>query len=235
MNWHNTPPKYLTSPLSGPEEEANIQGLNEKEELLPKMLLSRHVKATYVPEKTPSVTARRVFWHIFFGAESFRSTCQASSITLEEHETTAHIIRLSWPILGERITLLFNKFAVHMVHPKIFKRANIFILPEPEKRDRTLPKSYRPNALPSCLGKAVERLFARHLSFCSSKFDILGRDQCSAVSRRSATDLITALVCYVKEALRKGKIAGLVTVDMKGAFDGVLRNRLLLQMRTQGL
>ena len=44
---------------------------------------------------------------------------------------------------------------------------------------------------------------------------------------------MTALVSDVKEALQKGKIAGMVTADLKGVFDGVLRNRLLLRLRTQ--
>ena len=234
MNWHNTPPKYETLPLKGPDGEPKIQNPKEKAALLHRVLLSRHLEATDIPEETPSVASRRIPWQPFSEVESFRATCQVSSTSPGEDEITAPIIRLSWPILGERITRLFNKCAVHRVHPKIFKRAHIVILPKSGKRDRTLHKSYRPIALLSCLGKGLERLFARRLSFCSLKFDILGRDQCSAISRRSATDLTTALVCDVNEALRKGKIAGMVTVDVKGAFDGVLRNRLLFRLRTQG-
>ncbi|POS82575.1 hypothetical protein EPUL_004058 [Erysiphe pulchra] len=38
----------------------------------------------------------------------------------------------------------------------------------------------------------------------------------------------------IKDSLALDKIAGIVTVNVKGAFDGVLRNRLLYRMRIQG-
>lgn len=120
------------------------------------------------------------------------------------------------------------------MHPETFKQANVIILPKTGKRDRTLPTSYRPIALLSCLGKGLERLLARRISYCALKYDILAHNQCGAISRRSAVDLTTALVCDVKSALASGKIAGIVTVDVKGAFDGVLCNRLLFRLRTQG-
>ena len=47
-------------------------------------------------------------------------------------------------------------------------------------------------------------------------------------------DLTTALVCDIKNALKSGKVAGIITVDVKGAFDGVHCNRLLLRLRNQG-
>ena len=59
------------------------------------------------------------------------------------------------------------------------------------KRDRSLPKSYRPIALLSCLGKGLERLLARRLAHSALKLGILARDQCSAVPKRAATDLTT--------------------------------------------
>lgn len=54
------------------------------------------------------------------------------------------------------------------------------------------------------------------------------------MTKRSATDLTTALLCDVKDLLTSGQVAGIVTVDVKGAFDGILRNRLLYRLRTQG-
>jgi len=34
-------------------------------------------------------------------------------------------------------------------------------------------------------------------------------------------DLKTALICDIRKALVDGKVAGIVTVDVKGAFNGV--------------
>lgn len=145
---------------------------------------------------------------------------------------TAPIIRLAWTVLGKRITNLFHRCVHLVVHPKVFKRANVIIIPKSEKRDHLLPTSYRPIALLSCLGKGLERLLARRVSYCASKYDILARNQYGAVSRRSAVDLKTALICEIRKGLQDGKVAGMVIVDVKGAFDGVLCNLLLYRLRT---
>ncbi|POS83027.1 hypothetical protein EPUL_003304 [Erysiphe pulchra] len=66
------------------------------------------------------------------------------------------------------------------------------------------------------------------------KSKILARDQCSAISYRSAVNLTTALVCDVKKAWENKNVVGIVTTDVKGAFDGILRNRLCYRLRSQG-
>ena len=108
------------------------------------------------------------------------------------------------------------------------------MLPKPGKRDRTLPSSYRPISLLSCLGKGLERLIARRISYWALKLKILARDQCSAISRRSAIDLTTALHCDLRKAWEEKKVAGIVTVDVHGAFDCVPRNRLIFRLKTRG-
>ncbi|POS84577.1 hypothetical protein EPUL_002799 [Erysiphe pulchra] len=77
----------------------------------------------------------------------------------------------------------------------------------------------------------LEGLVARRISYLALKFKILARNQCSVVSRRSAVDLTTALHCDIRNVWEKGKVAGIVTVDVNGAFDGVLRNHLILKLR----
>ncbi|KAF4336512.1 endonuclease reverse transcriptase, partial [Fusarium beomiforme] len=51
---------------------------------------------------------------------------------------------------------------------------------------------------------------------------------------RSATDLVAALVHDIEEAFARKKVATLVTMDIQGAFNTVLRNRLILRLREQG-
>ncbi|POS82421.1 hypothetical protein EPUL_005139, partial [Erysiphe pulchra] len=125
-----------------------------------------------------ATNARRTIpWHSFTEREVFRATCQVTSSSPGEDEITAPVLRLTRPIMGQRITSLFNKCASLGVHPQVFKRAEVVILPKPGKRDRSLPKSYRPISLLSCLGKGLERLFARRLFYWATKCNILARDQ----------------------------------------------------------
>lgn len=132
------------------------------------------------------------------------------------------------------MTCLFNKSATKGVYPRIFKKAESFILPNPVKRGRILLKSYRSISLLSYPGKSLQRLQARRMLQLALNYKILAKDQCGAIGKRSASDLKTALLCDMKDSLSQGKFAGIITVDVIGAFDGVPRNRLLHGMKKQG-
>lgn len=61
-------------------------------------------------------------------------------------------------------------------------------------------------------------------------------NQAGALPQRSATDIAAALTHDVEQARRRRtkRVATLVTMDVEGAFDAILRNRLILQLRRQG-
>ncbi|KAM4060991.1 acid phosphatase domain-containing protein [Hirsutella rhossiliensis] len=52
---------------------------------------------------------------------------------------------------------------------------------------------------------------------------------------RSAVDLVAALLHDIEEAFARGQVATLVTMDIQGAFDTVLRNRLILRLHDTGI
>jgi ribonuclease HI len=232
--WHRHSPQYTSPPLTGPAGVAT--STTEKQELLRQSLLSRHLEASDVPLDCPTVPCRGMAWPDLSPNEVFQATCQAASTAPGEDEITSRALREAWPILGRRITTLYNRCLQAGAHPAPFKSARIIILPKPGDRDRTLPKSYRPIALLSCLGKGLERLLARRLTYLALHFRILAPDQCGATSRRAATDLTTALYTDIREIWSRSRshVAGMVTVDIKGAFDGVLPGRLLQRLREQG-
>ncbi|KJZ70477.1 hypothetical protein HIM_10149 [Hirsutella minnesotensis 3608] len=58
--------------------------------------------------------------------------------------------------------------------------------------------------------------------------------QIGALPKRSAVDLVAALVHDIEEAFARKQVATLVTLDIQGAFDTVLCNRLVLRLREQG-
>jgi hypothetical protein len=232
VKWH----KKETAPQSPPlQKEGGLATTpQEKAQVLQQALLSRHLEAEDIPANTPAVPRRAIPWSSITAKEVFSAVCQVSSTSPGADEIPAAALRLAWPIIGARITLLFRQLIEEGVHPQAFKHAEVVILPKAGKRDRSLPKSYRPIALLSCLGKGLERLLARRINFWALKLKILARDQCSAISKRSAVDLTTALASDIEEAWAKGLVAGMLTVDVKGAFDGVLANRLIQRLREQG-
>ncbi|KAI0994911.1 hypothetical protein K3495_g13269, partial [Podosphaera aphanis] len=234
VRWHNSSPRYQSPPLHLGEDTRLFHDPQDKARLLYSALLCRNLDMDDIPFETPAVPSRDIPWQTISNSEALNATCRVSSTSPREDELTSSCLRLAWPTLGDRITKLFNSCVQLGIHPRAFKRATVVILPKPGKRDRSIPKSYRPISLLSCLGKGLERLIARRISYWALKLQIIACDQCSAVGHRSASDLTTALVCDVRQAWRDKKVAGVVTVDVKGAFDGVLRNRLIYRLRTQG-
>lgn len=101
-------------------------------------------------------------------------------------------------------------------------------------RDPSSVKGWRPIALLSCLGKGLERLLAKRMSHLAVTWDIVGRQQFGALPKRSAIDLVSCVVHDIEEAKSQGWATTLVTLDVQGAFDAVLHNRLVWRMQAQG-
>ncbi|KAJ3455637.1 hypothetical protein MRS44_017119 [Fusarium solani] len=108
------------------------------------------------------------------------------------------------------------------------------MIAKPRHRDLTTPRAWRPVSPLSYLGKGLERLIARRLAWAAIHHKVLHPQQAGALPKRSATDLVTALIHDIEEVFARKKVATLVTMDIQGAFDTVMRNRLVLRLREQG-
>ncbi|CBF84167.1 hypothetical protein AN2711.2 [Aspergillus nidulans FGSC A4] len=108
------------------------------------------------------------------------------------------------------------------------------MLPKPGKRDYTQLNTWRPISLLSTLGKGLERLLAQQMAVRAIQADLLAPCHFGALPGWSAIDLVQVLVHRVEEAFQQGKDASLLLLDMKGAFDAVIHQRLLSHLRLQG-
>ncbi|KAL9561821.1 hypothetical protein ACKAV7_014083 [Fusarium commune] len=147
---------------------------------------------------------------------------------------TVNLLKAVWHIIGTHIRRLFEGCLSVGHHPKSFKEAEVVMIAKPGRRDLTEPGAWRPISLLSCLGKGLERLIARRLAWAAVYYSVLHTQQAGALSKRSATDLVTALIHDIEEAFARKKVATLVTMDVQGAFDTVMCNRLVLRLREQG-
>ena len=147
---------------------------------------------------------------------------------------TVDLLQLCWESIGPTVRWLYEGCLRHGHHPGVFKAAEVVMIPKPGKRDLSKPKSWRPISLLSVLGKGLERLIARRISYIAVTQGILHTQQFGALQKRSAVDLVAALIHDLEQALNAGKVATLVTMDIKGAFDAVMRARLTRQLRRQG-
>ncbi|TVY74677.1 putative RNA-directed DNA polymerase from transposon BS [Fusarium oxysporum f. sp. cubense] len=147
---------------------------------------------------------------------------------------TVDLLKAVWHIIGTHVRRLFERCLSVGHHPKPFREAEVVMIAKPGRRDLTSPRAWRPISLLSCLGKGLERLIARRLAWAAIHYSVLHPQQAGALPKRSATDLVTALIHDIEEAFARKKVATLVTMDIQGAFDTVMRNRLVLRLREQG-
>ena len=145
------------------------------------------------------------------------------------------ILRILWDWDPDRITSVVAQAIRLQYHPQRWRHAKGVLLEKPNKRDRTLVKSYRVISLLNCLGKVVEKVVAKQLSdFCEVN-EKLHKGQMGARKYRSAIDAAALLIQKVQEAWESRKIAGALFMDVKGAFDHVSRAQLAQRMSDLGI
>ena len=146
---------------------------------------------------------------------------------------SVELLSACWDTIERHVTQLFRACLRLGYHPTCFKLAEVVFLPKPG-RDPSSVKGWRPISLLSCLGKGLERILAKRMSHLAIAWDVVGRQQFGALPKRSSTDLVTCVVHDIEEAKTQGWASTLVTLDIQGAFDAVLHNRLIWRMQAQG-
>lgn len=141
------------------------------------------------------------------------------------------VIRLLWSWDAERIIALIRQCIRqgHQLYP--WRIAKGILLRKPNKTDYSQVKSYRVISLLNCLGKVTEKVVAELISVWCESSVVLHQGQMGSRKQRSCTDAVARVMNRVEETWNQGKIAGLLLMDVKGAFDHVSRNQLLRRMR----
>ena len=112
------------------------------------------------------------------------------------HNFRAFCLIWTWDPL--RITSLVQQTICLQYHPRSWRHAKGILMEKPNKRDRTLVKSYRVISLLNCLGKVVEKLVAEMLSqFCETKGS-LHQGQMGGRKHRSAIDAAALITKFIK-------------------------------------
>ncbi|EDN10981.1 conserved hypothetical protein [Histoplasma mississippiense (nom. inval.)] len=149
-------------------------------------------------------------------------------------EITVRMLKACWQHVSLFIQQLYN-CCLRLCHfPRAWKLAEVAMIPKVGKRDRSSVRSWRPIALLSVISKGLERIIARRLAYTALIHGIVSPQHGGALPRRSAMDLVAAFTHEVEAAFAQNKEVSMVTMDVQGAFDAVLRRRLLQRMAQQG-
>ncbi|KAM4060887.1 reverse transcriptase (RNA-dependent DNA polymerase) [Hirsutella rhossiliensis] len=147
----------------------------------------------------------------------------------------AMVWRQLWPVVRGRVVHLFRLSVEHGVLPKQWRMAKIIPLKKPGKDDYTAARAWRPISLLSTLGKILEAVMAERISFAVETFGLLPTNHFGARKRRSAEQALVLLQEKIYKAWRMGKVLSLVNFDVKGAYNGVFKDRLLQRLAARGL
>jgi hypothetical protein len=94
------------------------------------------------------------------------------------------------------------------------------------KANYTIAKSWRPISLLPTLGKAIESVVPERISHAVESFSLLPTNHFGARKKRSAEQALLLLREHIYKAWRSKKVLSLVNFDVKGACNGVYKNRL---------
>lgn len=235
--WRKATDRFQPPPLVN--GDISISDPTERATYLRDKLLKRKTTEEDIPDPWAQEhpVNRNITWDTSVTeAEAKKATTGSGNTAPGADGISVALLQLAWPAVGRYITDLFRGCLAAGYHPLPFRSAEVTIIPKPGKPEKTYTthKGYRPISLLSCIGKGLERLLARRVSLLAMEHKLLPEQYFGALPKRSATDLVACLVHDAEVALAQGSVASLLTLDISGAFDIVMRNRLILRLREQG-
>ena len=127
------------------------------------------------------------------------------------------------------ILLLMRKCHEAGYHPKAW-RAIVVALRKPGKPDYSNPRAYHLITLLECLGKILQKIVARQLTFLAGKQNLVPVNQFGGRSNSSTTDALLTFTNNLQCAWNHRMVTSALTFDIKGYFNFVNHNRLLSEL-----
>jgi hypothetical protein len=118
--------------------------------------------------------------------------------------------------------------------PQEWKSSTTIPIPKPGK-DPTIPSSYRPISLLSCMAKLMERMILKRLTWVIEANSSLLPSQFGFRPQLSTMDLLALLEHDIQLAFRSKKIVLVVFFDLAGAFDRASHEGILYKLAKSGI
>jgi ribonuclease HI len=235
IKWHQMAPNLKAPPLE--VNGAIIEDTLEKAEALRTSILGRFNSEDDL-EYNPLENwegAGNLPWNTHISIEEVERNCVGvSSTSPGTDRVTVRLLKACWTAVKHQVHGLYTR-CLQLTHfPEQWCTAEVVMLPKVGKKDKTSPRSWRPIALLSCLSKGLERIVARRIAWTALTAGLLSPQHGGALPKRSAMDLAAAFTHDVEAAFAAGQQVTMCTLDVMGAFDALLRRRLLHRMSQQG-
>lgn len=140
-----------------------------------------------------------------------------------------------WPYISSIVTSIFTASIDLGHYPQQWKVAKIVVLRKPGKSDYTSAAAYRPISLLNTLGKLLEAVVARRLSYYAEKYELLPDTQFGGRPGRTTEQALLVLANAIDQAWLRGRVVTLIAFDLKGAFNGVKATTLDARLLEKGI
>ena len=139
------------------------------------------------------------------------------------------------PQLAAALALITQACLDWEYYPRVFKTARTVALRKPGKGDYQTPKAWQPIVLLGTLGKVVEAVYAVCIQNFAESMGLLPEAQMGARQGRSTETAVASLLAQVRAAWDSGgAVASVLALDVSGAFDRVLKERLTWALHQRG-
>jgi hypothetical protein len=114
-----------------------------------------------------------------------------------------------------------------------FRHSTTIVLRKPGKDDYTAPKAYRPIALLNTIGKLMDSIIAKRISYMTEIHQLLPSTHIGGRKGKSTDHALYVIIEKIYEAWNspEPQVASLLLLDVSGAFDNVSYIRLLHNLR----
>ncbi|KAJ6617451.1 hypothetical protein B0H10DRAFT_1727473, partial [Mycena sp. CBHHK59/15] len=106
--------------------------------------------------------------------DEVRETIRATSANTApgDSEVTYKVIRWAWQDANTEIYTLIKRCLRNGFHPREWRKAIAVALRKPRKPDYSNPRAYRLIQLLECMGKILEKVVARRLSYLAGRYNL---------------------------------------------------------------
>ncbi|KAJ6105185.1 hypothetical protein N7523_010259 [Penicillium sp. IBT 18751x] len=147
----------------------------------------------------------------------------------------AIVWKMTWLVVKHGVLELFRMSLEEGALPRQWRHAKIIPFKKPNKENYTIAKAWRPISLLATLGKVLESVIAERISHAVETYGLLPTSHFGARKQRSAEQALLLLQEHIYAAWRGRRVLSLVSFDVKGAYNGVCKERLLQRMQARGI
>lgn len=141
------------------------------------------------------------------------------------------------PVVLDTLYQIYNACIRMGYNPSHFQKSITVVLRKRGKdRDYRIPKSYRPVALPNTLGKFLEAIVTRGISYAMEAEGLLPRSHLGGRKGISTDHAIQIVLDRIRRAWGEGfEVVFMLLLGVSGAYDNAHHWRLLHNMRKRRL